>query len=104
LPANGSRALPALEIAQMPTATPMPLPTNERGSTSVPIPIVLRTRLVDVMQLLHSKPLRQAGPQHGGEFNWVERLSQWTERHYLMVDAISTLLLIAHRPCLDILR
>ncbi|MCI1219438.1 MAG: histidine kinase [Bifidobacterium sp.] len=92
LPAN-ARAIPSLRShnANGPATTA----NNERRSTSVPIPIVLRTRLVDIMQLLHSKPLRQAGPQHGGEFNWVERLSQWTERHYLMVDTISTLLLIA---------
>ncbi|MCH4209124.1 sensor histidine kinase, partial [Bifidobacterium sp.] len=88
----GSRPLPASRSRDAGDANATA--TNEHGSTSVPIPIVLRTRLVDVMQLLHSKPLRQAGPQHGGEFNWVERLSQWTERHYLMVDAISTLLII----------
>ncbi|WP_420838623.1 DUF7134 domain-containing protein [Bifidobacterium amazonense] len=44
---------------------------------------------------LRSKPIAQAVLANGEPFNWVERLSQWTERHYLAVDIIGTLLLIA---------
>lgn len=44
---------------------------------------------------LRSKPIAQAGLSDGKPFNWVERLSQWTERHYLATDIIGTLLLVA---------
>ncbi|MBW3077621.1 sensor histidine kinase [Bifidobacterium sp. 81T8] len=44
---------------------------------------------------LRSKPIAQAVLANGEPFNWVERLSQWTERHYLATDIIGTLLLIA---------
>ncbi|NEG89868.1 sensor histidine kinase [Bifidobacterium aerophilum] len=43
---------------------------------------------------LRSKPIAQAVLANGEPFNWVERLSQWTERHYLTTDIIGTLLLI----------
>lgn len=44
---------------------------------------------------LRSKPIAQAVLANGEPFNWVERLSQWTERHYLATDIIGTLLLTA---------
>lgn len=43
---------------------------------------------------LRSKPIAQAIDISGRRFNWVERLSQWTQRHYVLVDTIVTVLLI----------
>lgn len=43
---------------------------------------------------LRSKPIAQAIDISGRRFNWVERLSQWTQRHYVLVDTIVTALLI----------
>lgn len=43
---------------------------------------------------LRSKPITQAYGPHGDSFNWVERLSRWTQRHYVAVDTLTTLFLI----------
>ena len=43
---------------------------------------------------LRSKPIAQADGPHGGSFNWVERLSRWTQRHYVAADTLTTLFLI----------
>jgi signal transduction histidine kinase len=63
--------------------------------------IVLKTRLSDIMQMLRSKPLDQALPQSEGRFNWVERLSQWSERHYLLIDILIMLCLIVFSCAID---
>jgi signal transduction histidine kinase len=56
--------------------------------------IVLKTRLSDITHMLRSKPIGQASSQEEGRFNWVERLSRWTERHYLLIDIVIMLCLI----------
>lgn len=43
---------------------------------------------------LQAKPIAQADSPHGGSFNWIERLSRWTQRHYVMVDTITAGFLI----------
>ncbi|KAE8130296.1 sensor histidine kinase [Bifidobacterium tibiigranuli] len=63
--------------------------------------IVLKTRLSDIMQMLRAKPLDQALPQSEGRFNWVERLSQWSERHYLLIDILIMLCLIVFSCAID---
>ncbi|WP_241216933.1 sensor histidine kinase [Bifidobacterium goeldii] len=47
-----------------------------------------------VYKTIRSKPIAQAVLANGQSFNWIERLSQWTERHYLATDIIGTMLLI----------
>nr|WP_226836064.1 histidine kinase [Bifidobacterium leontopitheci] len=42
---------------------------------------------------LRSKPISQAAANATGQANWIERLSQWMERHYLLSDLIAMLLL-----------
>lgn len=49
----------------------------------------------EVQKRIGSRPVRQAGDPHNASFNWVERLSRWTQRHYVLVDTSTTLLLIA---------
>jgi signal transduction histidine kinase len=63
--------------------------------------IVLKTRLSDIMRMLRAKPLDQALPQSEGRFNWVERLSQWSERHYLLIDILIMLCLIVFSCAID---
>ena len=50
--------------------------------------------LQEIAGKLRSKPIDQAESAGGERFNWIERLSQWSERHYLMMDVIGTVLLI----------
>ncbi|MBT1160965.1 sensor histidine kinase [Bifidobacterium sp. SO1] len=77
-----------------PSSTGMPTGRSERRHPSIPALLQIPTwrQLRDRMR---SKPIAQAVLANGEPFNWVERLSQWTERHYLATDIIGTLLLIA---------
>lgn len=43
---------------------------------------------------LRSRPIDQADSAGGERFNWIERLSQWTERHYMLMDVVTAVLLI----------
>ena len=61
-----------------------------RGEVALPqLPSLSRLR-----EALRSKPIMQA-TGIDERLNHVERLSQWTERHYLLMDAIGTLLLLS---------
>ncbi|WP_236023626.1 DUF7134 domain-containing protein [Bifidobacterium miconis] len=72
----------------------MPTERSERRHPSSPALPQLPT-WARLHARLRSKPIAQAGLANGKPFNWVERLSQWTERHYLATDIIGTLLLTA---------
>lgn len=62
---------------------------------SFPLPErIVPPSLQEIAGKLRSKPIDQAESAGGERFNWIERLSQWSERHYLMMDVIGTLLLI----------
>lgn len=50
--------------------------------------------LRDVLAAMRSKPIDQARSAGGERFNLIERLSQWSERHYLLMDTLETVLLI----------
>lgn len=50
--------------------------------------------LSTIRDSLQSRTIDQA-ESAGGEFNWIERLSRWSERHYVLTDVFSTLALIA---------
>ena len=50
------------------------------------------TRLRKLLDSIRPKPLDQGDT---GESNWVARFAQWTERHYLLVDILITVALIA---------
>ncbi|OZG69363.1 sensor histidine kinase [Bifidobacterium eulemuris] len=65
--------------------------TQSRDLLPIPIPLPLSA----AAQVLRSEPIDQPDSLHGERFNWIERLSQWTERHYLAMDALGTLLLLA---------
>lgn len=41
---------------------------------------------------LRSKPIQQASATGEQRLNWIERMSQWTERHYLLTDLLLTIL------------
>lgn len=58
------------------------------------IPVAVTVRIGDALRALRSKPLDQADSIGGTHFNVIERMSRWTERHYLFVDVAMTLLLI----------
>lgn len=61
-----------------------------RGEVALPqLPSLARLR-----EALRSKPIMQA-TGIDERLNHVERLSQWTERHYLLMDVIGTLLLLS---------
>lgn len=62
---------------------------------SFPLPErIVPPSLQEIAGKLRSKPIDQAKSAGGERFNWIERLSQWSERHYLMMDVIGTMLLI----------
>uniref|UniRef100_UPI0025986968 histidine kinase dimerization/phosphoacceptor domain-containing protein n=1 Tax=uncultured Bifidobacterium sp. TaxID=165187 RepID=UPI0025986968 len=62
---------------------------------SFPLPErIVPPSLQEIAGKLRSKPIDQAESAGGERFNWIERLSQWSERHYLMMDVIGTVLLI----------
>lgn len=65
--------------------------TNAAGAhhhTPAPITIRLRT----ILSALRSKPIQQASATGEQRLNWIERMSQWTERHYLLTDLLLTIL------------
>ena len=62
---------------------------------SFPLPErIVPPSLQEIAGKLRSKPIDQAESAGGERFNWIERLSQWSERHYLMMDVIGAVLLI----------
>ena len=63
--------------------------TDAEPSDALPVTI---TRLRKLLDSIRSKPLDQGDT---GESNWVARFAQWTERHYLLVDILITVALIA---------
>ena len=65
---------------------------TENSSTQLPQLPQLPTWSA-IRERLQSKPIAQAVHANGEPFNWVERLSRWTQRHYLATDVIGTLLL-----------
>jgi signal transduction histidine kinase len=44
-----------------------------------------------LLDKVHSKPLSQGESK---DLNWIGRISQWTERHYLLMDILSTIILV----------
>lgn len=46
----------------------------------------------DFLSALRSKPIQQASATGEQRLNWIERMSQWTERHYLLTDLLLTIL------------
>jgi signal transduction histidine kinase len=54
-----------------------------------------KNRLPLFLQRLRSKPFDQAEPVAGKRFNHIERMSQWSERHYTLIDMIIMLIIIA---------
>ncbi|QAY32698.1 sensor histidine kinase [Bifidobacterium pullorum subsp. gallinarum] len=82
-----------------PTPSPPPnsrMPRLPRfAMPSFPLPErIVPPSLQEIAGKLRSKPIDQAESAGGERFNWIERLSQWSERHYLMMDVIGAVLLI----------
>lgn len=78
--------------AASPTPT-QPMPT-QRTAQPTPAPPSRRTSpWLSIIASMRSKPIAQAGGGEGMRLNYVERLSQWCERHYLLTDTIIALLL-----------
>lgn len=76
------------QTSHMPRLTRFTMP-------SFPLPErIVPPSLQEIAGKLRSKPIDQAESAGGERFNWIERLSQWSERHYLMMDVIGTVLLI----------
>lgn len=50
--------------------------------------------LKDILTVMRSKPIDQVQSAAGERFNLIERLSQWSERHYLLMDMLEAVLLI----------
>lgn len=61
------------------------------GAAIMPMaPITIRLRTI--LSALRSKPIQQASATGEQRLNWIERMSQWTERHYLLTDLLLTIL------------
>lgn len=91
-PANPSGITDSID-RQSPTSH-SPHPTR-LTLPSFPLPErIVPPSLKEIAGKLRSKPIDQAKSAGGERFNWIERLSQWSERHYLMMDVIGAILLI----------
>ena len=90
-------ASPAAIAGWMDGSATMRLPEYGRsGGTRTIISPKLPTlpTMQTVRDNLRSRPIAQAIDISGQRFNWVERLSQWTQRHYVLVDTVITILLV----------
>jgi signal transduction histidine kinase len=69
--------------------------SRSNGTRTVisPKPLTLPTMQM-VWNNLRSRPIAQAVDISGQRFNWVERLSQWTQRHYVLLDTVITISLV----------
>lgn len=76
-PAGAKMPRPVSQMSSVPTQTP-------------PAPITIRLRTI--LSALRSKPIQQASATGEQRLNWIERMSQWTERHYLLTDLLLTIL------------
>lgn len=75
------------------------LPFNSVSSKPVALPPdsnmqSFKDRIPSFLQHLRSKPFDQAAPDAGKRFNRIERLSQWSERHYTLIDTIIMVIII----------
>ena len=76
-----------------PAGAKMPRPVSQMSSVPTqapPAPITIRLRTI--LSALRSKPIQQASATGEQRLNWIERMSQWTERHYLLTDLLLTIL------------
>lgn len=76
-----------------PAGAKMPRPVSQMSSVPTqapPAPITIRLRTI--LSALRSKPIQQASVTGKQRLNWIERMSQWTERHYLLTDLLLTIL------------
>lgn len=76
-----------------PAGAKMPRPVSQMSSVPTqapPAPITIR--LHTILSALRSKPIQQASATGEQRLNWIERMSQWTERHYLLTDLLLTIL------------
>lgn len=76
-----------------PAGAKMPRPVSQMSSVPTqapPAPITIR--LCTILSALRSKPIQQASATGEQRLNWIERMSQWTERHYLLTDLLLTIL------------
>ena len=105
-----SSSTPSKASSTSPTSSPTPSSTSPSTSPEAPstassiTPPAASSSIpnlphiptwTEVRDNVRSKPIAQAVLADGLPFNWIERLSQWTERHYLATDIIGTLLLIS---------
>lgn len=76
-----------------PAGAKMPRPVSQMSSvpTQAP-PASITIRLRTILSVLRSKPIQQASATGEQRLNWIERMSQWTERHYLLTDLLLTIL------------
>jgi len=76
-----------------PAGAKMPRPVSQMSSVPTqapPAPITIRLRTI--LSALRSKPIQQASATGEQRLNWIERMSQWTERHYPLTDLLLTIL------------
>ena len=98
--ANASQSAVASQVGVVqpagvttPAGAKMPRPVSQMSSVPTqapPAPITIRLRTI--LSALRSKPIQQASATGEQRLNWIERMSQWTERHYLLTDLLLTIL------------
>ena len=69
-------------------------PERSAAESKDPFPIPIPLPLSAAARALRTEPIEQPDTIRGTRLNWIERLSQWTERHYLAMDVIGTLVLL----------
>ncbi|KAB8292822.1 DUF7134 domain-containing protein [Bifidobacterium avesanii] len=71
--------------------------TAPTAVSSPAVPVAFTARIRETLASLRSKPINSGSDAGGGasdrRSNIIERLSRWTERHYLLMDSVAALAL-----------
>ncbi|RSX52087.1 sensor histidine kinase [Bifidobacterium samirii] len=90
VPRSGDGASASMPSGARPDASDRGFRVSDGIRTAAPVSIPRIPSWREAAERLHRRPLVQAAAEGGAEFNWVERLSRWTQRHYLATDVMLT--------------
>ncbi|NMM97603.1 integral membrane sensor signal transduction histidine kinase [Bifidobacterium sp. DSM 109959] len=82
-----SASLPKIDESRTVVPSILPIWTRVRTRLTVASRRVVRCCVTRLPALFRSKHFEQGGSAH--RFDWIGRLAQWTERHYLLMDMLT---------------
>lgn len=94
--ATGSAGRPAAAgVAQSDPHAPTPPQRHAAGESEAPdVPVAFTARIREAFDALRANPLKTYDAGESRPSNIVERLSRWSERHYLAVDMLQAVALL----------